>query len=297
VSVRVPAKVNLQLSVGPIRDDGYHDLVNVFHAVSLFDEVTATPADVLEVHVEGDSVEGVPAGEDNLAARAARLLADRIGVPPHVRLRLDKAIPVAGGMAGGSADAAGALVACNELWEAGLGHEELMDLAAALGSDVPFALIGGTALGLGRGERLTPVVTEGRFHWVFALAEGGLSTPEVYTESDRLREAFGEQLCWPRASDDLMAALAAGDAKALGQALSNDLQPAALMLRPALKRTLTAGRDFGALGALVSGSGPTCAFLAASETHALDISVALSGLGVARSVTRAYGPVPGATIV
>ncbi|MGH3389280.1 MAG: 4-(cytidine 5'-diphospho)-2-C-methyl-D-erythritol kinase [Actinomadura sp.] len=297
MSVRVPAKVNLQLSVGPIRDDGYHDLVNVFHAVSLFDEVTATPADALEVQVEGDSVDGVPTGADNLAARAARLLAERIGVAPHVRLRIHKTIPVAGGMAGGSADAAGALVACNELWEAGLGQEELMELAAVLGSDVPFALLGGTALGLGRGERLTETTTAGRFHWVFAFAEGGLSTPEVYAECDRLREAYSEQCSWPRPCDELMAALAAGDAKALGRALSNDLQPAALMLRPALKRTLTAGRDFGALGALLSGSGPTCAFLASSETHALDLAVAMGGVGVCRSVKRAHGPVPGATVV
>jgi 4-diphosphocytidyl-2-C-methyl-D-erythritol kinase len=297
VSVRVPAKVNLQLGVGPIRDDGYHDLVNVFQAVSLFDDVTATPAGSLEVDVEGDAIDGVPTDGDNLAAKAARSLADRVGVEPRVRLRIRKTIPVAGGMAGGSADAAGALVACNELWEAGLCQQELMELAATLGSDVPFALIGGTALGLGRGERLTPVVTEGRFHWVFAFADGGLSTPEVYIECDRLRGAFGQQVGWPRPCDELMAALAAGDAKALGRALSNDLQPAAVMLRPSLRRTLTAGLDFGALGALVSGSGPTCAFLAASETHALDLAVAMSGVGVARSLVRAHGPVPGATVV
>jgi 4-diphosphocytidyl-2-C-methyl-D-erythritol kinase len=297
VSVRVPAKVNLQLSVGPLRDDGYHDLVSVFHAVSLFDELTATPADDLVVRVEGASAEEVPVDGDNLAAKAARLLAERIGVRPAVRLRIDKAIPVAGGMAGGSADAAAALVACNRLWEAGLDTAELAGLGAAIGSDVPFALLGDTAVGLGRGERLSPVRVEGRFHWVFAVADGGLSTPAVYAECDRLRKERGERVRPPEASDRLTAALAAGDVKELGLALTNDLQPAALMLRPALRRTLTAGRDLGAIGALVSGSGPTCAFLAESETHALELAVGLSGVGVARSVACAYGPVPGATIL
>lgn len=297
VTVRAPAKVNLQLSVGPLRDDGYHDLANVFHAVSLFDEVIAAPAEQLEVFVTGDSIEGVPTGPDNLAARAARLLADRIGVIPAVELRIRKAIPVAGGMAGGSADAAAALVACNELWNADLGREELLDIAAQLGSDVPFSLIGGTAIGMGRGERLTPALVRGRFYWVFALAEGGLSTPAVYNECDRLRAAFDEKVGWPHASEQLMSALATGDAVALGHTLHNDLQPAALALRPSLRRTLNAGRDMGALGSIVSGSGPTCAFLCESEGHALDLAVGISGLGVARSIQRAYGPVPGATVV
>jgi 4-diphosphocytidyl-2-C-methyl-D-erythritol kinase len=297
VTVRVPAKVNLQLSVGPLRDDGYHGLANVFHAVSLFDEVTATPAGRLEVIVTGDSIEGVPTGDDNLAARAAQLLAERAGVLPAVELRIRKSIPVAGGMAGGSADAAAALIACNELWEAELSREELLELGGELGSDVPFAIMGHTAIGLGRGEQLTPALARGRFHWVFALAEGGLSTPAVYAECDRLRAAFDEKVGWPHASEDLMSALATGDAVALGHALHNDLQPAALALRPALRRTLTAGRDLGALGAIVSGSGPTCAFLTESEGHALDLAVGMSGLGVARAITRAHGPVPGATLI
>jgi 4-diphosphocytidyl-2-C-methyl-D-erythritol kinase len=297
VTVRVPAKVNLQLSVGPLRDDGYHDLVNVFHAVSLFDEVTATPAGRLTVRVSGESIEGVPTDGDNLAARAARLLADRTGNVPAVDLHIRKAIPVAGGMAGGSADAAAALVACNELWQAGLERDELVELACELGSDVPFALLGGTAVGLGRGERLTSAMVRGRFHWVFACADGGLSTPAVYAECDRLRSAFEEPVSWPHTSEDLMAALATGDAKALGKALHNDLQPAALTLRGSLRRTLTAGREFGALGSLVSGSGPTCAFLTGSEAHAVDLAVGLSGMGVARSVERAYGPVAGATVL
>jgi 4-diphosphocytidyl-2-C-methyl-D-erythritol kinase len=297
VTVRVPAKVNLQLGVGPLRDDGYHDLVNVFHAVSLFDEVTAAPSGRLEVMVEGESVEGVPTDGDNLAARAARLLAERIGVQPSVTLRIRKSIPVAGGMAGGSADAAAALVACNELWQAGFLREDLMELAAILGSDVPFALVGGTAVGVGRGERLTPALVRGRFHWVIAYADGGLSTPAVYAECDRMRGAGQERIAWPRASDDLMSALATGDAYALGAALSNDLQPAAIALRPSLRRVLIAGRNFGALGGMVSGSGPTCAFLAESEEDAVDLATALSDVDVVRSVSHVHGPVHGATII
>ncbi|MGI5167223.1 4-(cytidine 5'-diphospho)-2-C-methyl-D-erythritol kinase [Spirillospora sp. CA-253888] len=304
MTVRVPAKVNLQLGVGPLRDDGYHDLVNVFHAVSLFDEVTAEPADGASVTVEAApdaqvAIEGVPVDGDNLAVRAARLVADRLGVAPDVALRIRKAIPVAGGMAGGSADAAAALVACARLWDdpeaPRLDRDDLMKLGGLLGSDVPFALLGGTAIGVGRGEQLSPVEARGTFHWVFATADGGLSTPAVYAECDRIREERGAPVPWPQASPALMAALADGDAAALGAALDNDLQPAALRLRPSLDRTLAAGRELGAIGALVSGSGPTCAFLAAGEEHAADLAAALGGAGVAGQVVRAYGPVPGAT--
>ncbi|GAA0987236.1 4-(cytidine 5'-diphospho)-2-C-methyl-D-erythritol kinase [Acrocarpospora macrocephala] len=295
VTVRVPGKVNLQLSVGPLRDDGYHDLVNVFHAVSLFDEVTAVEAATLTVRVEGDSAGLVPLDGDNLAIRAARALAARAGRPYGAELVIRKSIPVAGGMAGGSADAAAALVACDRLWGLGLTQRDLLDIAADLGSDVPFALLGGTAVGTGRGEMLTPLPVRGTFFWVFALADGGLSTPQVYGECDRLREAAGERACWPALSDQLAAALRDGDAPGLGKSLVNDLQPAAIMLRRSLARTLQVGRDRGALGALVSGSGPTCAFLAESAEHALDLSVALKS--ACRAVVSGYGPVPGAVVV
>jgi 4-diphosphocytidyl-2-C-methyl-D-erythritol kinase len=299
----VPAKVNLQLGVGPIRDDGYHDLVNVFHAVSLFDEVTVQPAAELEVRVQAAPysrvrVDGVPADRDNLAARAAELVAARLGVEPRVAIRIRKAIPVAGGMAGGSADAAAALVGCARLWDDReqpvLTRDVLMELGAELGSDVPFAVLGGTAVGVGRGERLTPALTRGTFHWVFATADGGLSTPAVYAECDRLRAELGEIAAPPRVSEGLMTALATGDPLGLGRALTNDLQEAALSLRPSLGRVLDAGRDFGAVGALVSGSGPTCAFLAETEEDSVELAEALDGAGVAEQVLRAHGPVPGA---
>ncbi|MEU6750745.1 4-(cytidine 5'-diphospho)-2-C-methyl-D-erythritol kinase, partial [Spirillospora sp. NPDC046719] len=198
-------------------------------------------------------------------------------------------------------DAAAALVACARLWDdrerPALTRDDLMEMGAELGSDVPFALLGGTAIGVGRGERLTPALTRGTFHWVFAAADGGLSTPEVYAECDRLREAAGESAPRPSVAEDLMTALATGDAKALGAALANDLQPAALELRPSLARTLNAGRDLGAIGALVSGSGPTCAFLAETDEDAADLAAALDGAGVAEQIVRAQGPVPGATVL
>ncbi|GLW07268.1 4-diphosphocytidyl-2-C-methyl-D-erythritol kinase [Microtetraspora sp. NBRC 13810] len=320
VTVRVPAKVNLHLAVGPLRDDGFHDLVNVFHAVSLYDEVTAVAAGGISVRVEGESADLVPLDGDNLAVRAARALAAHataVRAPhtegphtegPHadgshdggvsgVELTIRKAIPVAGGMAGGSADAAAALVACNELWGLGLSREELMEIGAELGSDVPFAVLGGTAVGTGRGERLTEVEAAGRFHWVFALADGGLSTATVYGECDRLRAASGEHTGPPQAGAALMDALRKGDAAALGAELANDLQPAALALKPALADTLRLGREHGALGALVSGSGPTCAFLTGSGAAAAELAGALRAAGVCREAVTAYGPVPGATVL
>jgi 4-diphosphocytidyl-2-C-methyl-D-erythritol kinase len=291
----VPAKVNLFLGCGLLRDDGYHDLITVFQAVSLFDEVTVREAEGLTLDVTGEGEQDVPLDDSNLAVRAARLLGDRLGIEPDVHLSLRKGIPVAGGMAGGSADAAGTLVALDALWGAGLTREALDGLAAELGSDVPFALHGGTALGRGRGEQLTSVLARGEYHWVFALADGGLSTPAVYAELDALRDTADPR---PVPSPDaVFAALRAGNPKALGAALVNDLQVATIRLRPALRRTLDAGRELGALGSLVSGSGPTCAFLTGSAADALSLAASLSAAGVCRAVRTAHGPVHGARIV
>lgn len=293
--MRVPAKVNLELAVGGRRDDGFHDLATVYQAVSLFDDVTALPGDHLTVSVEGEGATEVPTDGDNLALRAARALADRAGVEAHAHLHIHKAIPVAAGLAGGSADAAAALVALDRLWETRLDRDDLAELAATIGSDVPFGLVGHTAMGLGRGERLTPVLARGSFHWVFAFADDGLATPDVYTELDRLRG--GSVLPEPRVSDALMSALRNGNPIALGRVLGNDLQRAAVALRPSLTMTLDVGDEYGALGTLVSGSGPTCAFLARDAEHALDLAVALTASGTCRTVASAVGPVPGARIV
>jgi 4-diphosphocytidyl-2-C-methyl-D-erythritol kinase len=293
--VRAPAKINLFLGCGERREDGFHELTTVYQAVSLYDELVARPGSGdVTVEVRGEGARAVPDDDDNLAVRAARLLAARAGVPADVHLQLDKGIPVAGGLAGGSADAAAALVACDALWGTGVSRADLLELAAELGSDVPFSLHGGTALGTGRGEQLTEVLGHGQYHWVLALAEGGLATPTVYAELDRMR-AVGGLHPWG-SLDRVLAALRAGDAVALGTALSNDLQPAALRLRPDLRRALEAGRELGAVGAVVSGSGPTVAFLVKTGAQAIDVAAALAGMGVCRSVRRAHGPVHGARL-
>ena len=364
VTVRVPAKINLQLAVGPLRPDGYHGLVTVFHAVSLFDELTVAAAETDRITVTGEDAGAVPANEDNLALRAVRALREAVahravagGAPgagetattagvieaarnmgtgwpsgeaevaegahaargtetgtgwpsgeaeaaegaraawgTGVAVEISKRIPVAGGMAGGSADAAAALVACNELWGTGLSQEELCAVGASVGSDVAFAIVGGTAIGRGRGEQLTPAqAAPTTYHWVLALADGHLSTPTVFRTLDGQRQ--DQEVPEPELSAELIAALNDGDPAGLGAALSNDLQEPALTLFPALRKTLDAGREAGALGALVSGSGPTCLFLASSAEAATELAVALSGTGVCRKVATATGPVPGATVI
>jgi 4-diphosphocytidyl-2-C-methyl-D-erythritol kinase len=293
VRVRVPAKINLHLAVGERKPDGYHDLVTVFHAVDLFDEVLVSPAARLSVRTPG--VPGVPAGGKNLAGSAARALAARLGTKASVTIEISNQIPVAGGMAGGSADAAAALVGCAALWGADLTRDALAEVGAELGADVPFALSGGTAVGTGRGERLSPVLARTPLHWVLALADGTLSTPQVYAELDRLR-SVGRP---PQAGgvQDLLAALATGDPELVAPHLVNDLQAAAFSLRPDLRRTLRAGREAGALGGVVSGSGPTIALLAADASAASSIAAELAGSGTCRSVRIATGPVPGARVV
>ncbi|NMD55136.1 MULTISPECIES: 4-(cytidine 5'-diphospho)-2-C-methyl-D-erythritol kinase [Tsukamurella] len=295
LTVRAPAKVNLHLGVGDVRPDGFHELVTVFQALSLHDDVTLTPADALTLHVTGEGVRDVPTDPTNLAARAVVALAERYGRDPNMRIDIAKGIPVAGGMAGGSADAAAALLGAATLWGLDIERDELDEVAASLGSDVPFSLHGHTALGTGRGERLIPALARGEFHWTLALAREGLSTPAVYRELDRLREA-GDP---PRAGspDDLLAAVASGDPHRLAPLLVNDLQAAALSLQPGLRRTLRAGMEAGALAGIVSGSGPTCAFLCASADDAVDVGTELAGAGVCRTVRVASGPVPGATVV
>jgi 4-diphosphocytidyl-2-C-methyl-D-erythritol kinase len=297
VRVRVAGKVNLALRSGRRRADGYHPLATVFQAVSLFDEVEAAWADAgqFTVRVVGEQAERVPSGDDNLAVRAARLLATAWGSkrPLGAELIIRKAIPVAGGMAGGSADAAGALLACAVLWDLDISPDELRVLGARLGADVPFCLSGGTALGTGRGDELAPVLSRGSYHWVLAFSEGELSTPAVFGKFDEL----GLGADRPEVPQDVLNALVSGDARALGRSLFNDLEPAALALRPQLAQVLEAGCDLGAVASMVSGSGPTVAFLAANESDAVDLSVKLSSEGLCRAVKRVSGPVPGARLV
>jgi 4-diphosphocytidyl-2-C-methyl-D-erythritol kinase len=295
VTVQVPGKVNLYLAVGDRREDGYHELTTVFQAVSLLDEVTVRNADVLSLELVGEGADKLPTDERNLAWQAAELMAEHVGRAPDVSIMIDKSIPVAGGMAGGSADAAAVLVAMNSLWELNVPRRDLRSLAARLGSDVPFALHGGTALGTGRGEELATVLSRNTFHWVLAFADRGLPTPEVFAELDRLRDV-GDP---PRLAEPgpVLAALAAGDPEQLAPLLGNEMQAAAVSLDPALRGTLRAGVQAGALAGIVSGSGPTCAFLCASAASAVDVGTQLTGAGVCRTVRVASGPVPGARVV
>ncbi|MGW4483036.1 4-(cytidine 5'-diphospho)-2-C-methyl-D-erythritol kinase [Amycolatopsis sp. NPDC004368] len=299
VTVRVPAKVNLHLAIGDLREDGYHDLVTVFQALSLTDEVTVAATDDPGLEVYGEGEGSVPTDATNLAWRAAQELSLYTGRPegddPKVRIVLRKGIPVAGGMAGGSADAAATLVGLASLWKLDVTRDELAAIAGKLGSDVPFALYGGTALGTGRGEQLVPVLSRHTFHWVLAFDSEGLSTPKVFKELDRLRTDGNP----PRIGSHtpVVEALASGDPRQLALLLGNDLQAAAVSLRPGLRRTLRAGVNAGALAGCVSGSGPTCAFLCADAQAAVEVAAELSGAGVCRTVRVAHGPVPGARLV
>ena len=297
VRVRVPAKINLALKVGTRRADGYHPLATVYHAVSLYDELHAAWADPdeFDVVVSGEGADQVPLDDSNLAVRAAKLLARRHGPRDSLgaSLTIRKAIPVAGGLAGGSANGAAALLACSVLWDLDISQERLRVLAAELGSDVPFALLGGTAVGSGRGEQVAPALAQGTYHWVLAFGYHALSTAAVYRRFDELRPRAAP----PTVPADLMNALRSGDPSLLAPTLSNDLQPAALDLQPRLRTVLQVGLEYGALGALVSGSGPTCAFLVASEAAAVDLSVSLSAEGLCRAVRHATGPVSGARVV
>jgi 4-diphosphocytidyl-2-C-methyl-D-erythritol kinase len=317
VRVRVPAKINLFLAVRGVRDDGYHELVTVLQTIGLHDELTLRldgpamhPAArrFMEVTLRHDAGPGVPDGPDNLVVRAARLLLAHLtgGHEPHgaegvdtpvTAVELRKRIPVAAGMAGGSADAAGVLVGLNELWDAGLDRGELRALAADLGADVPFCVAGGTALATGNGTATAQVLTRGQYHWVVGMSDEPLSTPAVYRAFDEVGTPSEVE------PDVVLQALRTGDAEVLGAALHNDLEVAAVHLRPELADHLDALRAAGALGAIVSGSGPTVIALAPSAAAAHEIAaatqhrfhrVAVSGSPAGgpevRHVGRAEGP-------
>ncbi|MFC7545118.1 4-(cytidine 5'-diphospho)-2-C-methyl-D-erythritol kinase [Plantactinospora sp. GCM10030261] len=296
VKVHVPAKINLHLGVGPLRADGFHELNTVYQAISIHDELTARRGDTLTLTMEGEGTGELALDGTNLVIRAARALAAYAGVPAYARLHLRKHIPLAAGLAGGSADAAAALVACDALWGTGLTRDELATVAAGLGSDVPFLVYGGTALGTGRGETVSPVlVRPTTWHWVVAIADGGLSTPRVYGELDRLRDVGAAPL--PVGSPDrLLGALRQRDPAVLATALGNDMEAAAISLWPALADVLTTGRAAGALAGMVSGSGPTCVFLAENGPEAERIAGELTAAGVCRLARTAHGPVAGARV-
>ncbi|WP_026139329.1 4-(cytidine 5'-diphospho)-2-C-methyl-D-erythritol kinase [Leucobacter salsicius] len=300
VTVRAPGKINVYFRVGALQHDGYHDVASLYQAVSLCEEVTAEHSDDFSVRFTGpiDTSELATDGS-NLAIRAARALAEHTGYAGGVSLTVLKRVPIAGGMGGGSADAAATLVACDELWGTGLGRSGLLPLAATLGADVPFALEGGTAVGTGRGDELSPALAKGAFHWVLALSDAGLSTPEVYDaldlHRDRHAQDLGPQPDLVKVDTAVLQAVRVGDADSLADAMHNDLQTAAIKLAPDLMELLELGESRGALAGIVSGSGPTVAFLAQDAQAASELRGVLTRAGV-RALT-VTGPVHGARII
>lgn len=296
ITVRSAAKINLHLGVGRVREDGFHPLDTVYQAIGIHDDLTLEVADDLSLSTRvADHIDpaAVPSGADNIVLRAARLLADHAGRSASGAFEVRKDIPVAGGMAGGSADAAAALVACDRLWDLQTSDDDLLALAAVLGSDVPFSLVGGTARGRGRGEVVEPLADHGSWWWVAVPSAEGLSTPSVYAHFDALRPDAPEV---PVSADGLLAALATGEPLRLARALHNDLQEPAVDLRPDLGDLIARGESEGALRGLVSGSGPTVVFLCDSADGARETAVGLAGAGH-EVVLTATGPVAGAHVV
>jgi 4-diphosphocytidyl-2-C-methyl-D-erythritol kinase len=300
VHVRAPGKINVFLKVGALMDDGFHDVAIAYQAVSVYEDVRVVESDDFQVEIDGSvELSRVPTDGSNIAIKAARLLAAKTGYRSGASISISKHVPVTGGMGGGSADAAATLIACDALWGTELPREELLELARKLGSDVPFALTGGTAIGTGRGDELSPALAKGGFQWVLALADFGLSTPDVYRELDAHRDRHAQDIFpvdpRPSVDTDVLQALRAGDPAMLAEAMHNDLQAPALHLQPQLTEVIELGEQNGALAGIVSGSGPTIAFLAADLDAALELQVALSAARL--TVVRATGPVHGARII
>ncbi|HPT95901.1 MAG TPA: 4-(cytidine 5'-diphospho)-2-C-methyl-D-erythritol kinase [Microbacteriaceae bacterium] len=300
VHVRAPGKINVYLEIGALLDDGYHEVATAYQAVSVYEDLYATLSDDFTIEVSGTAdLSGVPTDDRNLAIRAAKLLAHTTGYTGGVHLRIEKHVPVAGGMGGGSADAAAALLACDTLWGTGLSAHRLHELAARLGADVPFALQGGTAIGTGRGDELSPALAKGRFEWVLVVSDEGMSTPEVYDELDIHRQRYTLDIApppsIPSVDTAVLHALRAGDPAMLSESIRNDLQAPALSLRPDLAEVLELGETSGALAGLISGSGPTIAFLAPDANAARELEGTLQAAGL-RTI-RAHGPVAGARVM
>ena len=294
VTALAPGKINPLLRVGPPRADGYHELLTCFLAVNIMETVTVWPADEFSVTLQGDAhPDEVPLDGTNLVMKVARALGDVLGRVEPVAIHIHKKIPVGGGMAGGSADAAAALLALDELWRGGLSTEALRNIAADIGSDVPFLLEGGACVGRGRGEILRPVKSSPLW-WVVIPQPTQLSTPAMYQRLDELR-AHEDVVLPDDVPEAFLEALFEGDAEALGPLLQNDMQRSALDALPALATTLEWGVDAGALGVLVSGSGPTLVWLARSQQHAKELSAGLDNRGLFSMVTSS--PARGAHLV
>lgn len=300
VRVSAPGKINIFFAVGQLREDAYHDVASVYQALNLREEIEVAVADEWQVEVSGqvsaDQLASVPQNDSNLAIRAAKLIAREAGIeePTPLKIQITKNVPVAGGMGGGSADAAAALLAVDELWCTGVAGEKIWKAATELGADVPFALIGGTAIGTGKGEELQAINGVKKFHWVLVVSNDGLSTPSVYQKLDAIRAERGENIRAPRNLDvpiQLIEALQSGDAHQLAASLRNDLQEAAIAMRPELGELINLGVAAGALAGMVSGSGPTVAFLVADAPAAQAVANKLA-VGGYRAITT-HGPAVG----
>ncbi|MFC7403046.1 4-(cytidine 5'-diphospho)-2-C-methyl-D-erythritol kinase [Citricoccus sp. GCM10030269] len=307
-TAQAPGKVNLSLRVGAPRADGYHPVASVYLAVSMIEEVTATPRSEGEITValsESSSAfvdpDAFPVDSSNLAVKAAVRLREHLELDPAehgVHLEITKQVPVAGGMGGGSADAAAALVACAALWDAGLSRQALAEISAPLGADVPFAVMGGAAVGLGVGDELTPLLARHPLHFVLVPATTGLATPQVYGLLDRLREeeALPVPESDPEVDRELVQALTTGNAEELALLIANDLQVPAATMVPELSGMLDIGLEEGALAGQVSGSGPTLMFLARNAEESFQLATRIEDrTGVA--AVAVHGPVHGARVL
>lgn len=312
VTAVAPGKVNMSLRVGPRRDDGYHDVATLYFAVSLHEEVTAAPRrdsaitvslsersafTEVQQQVQGETVTAaIPLDERNLAHQAAQKLRERLGITSGVDLTITKNVPVAGGMGGGSADAAAALVACSALWGAGLSKEQLAEVGAELGADVPFAILGGAAVGQGVGDELSPLLTRGELHLVIVPATTGLSTPEIYQELDTMREEAGVTAEEPELDADLVRAVCTADAEMVATLMTNELQAPAVRKIPSLDRMMDAGLLEGAMQGMVSGSGPTVVFLTRDAAAAGQLATSLEERTDVWAIP-VTGPAPGARLL
>lgn len=314
VTAVAPGKVNVSLRVGPAREDGYHEVATLYLAVSLHEEVTAVPRGDSTVtvsisersaftdvqHRDAESGElvaaAIPVDERNLAHQAATVLRDRLGLSTGVDLIITKNVPVAGGMGGGSADAAATLVACSALWEAGLSKEQLAEIGAELGADVPFAILGGAAVGQGVGDELSPLLARGELHLVVVPSNTGLATPEIYRKLDAMREEQGVRAEEPELDPDLVRAVCAADAELVATLMANDLQAPAVASLPSLEEMMDAGLVEGALQGIVSGSGPTVVFLARDAESAGHLATGLQERTDVWAIP-VTGPAPGARLL
>lgn len=269
IRLRTHAKINLFLRVIGRRPDGYHEIESIFHGVSLSDRIHLRPTGGSDInvvmHSDGPRSEEIEL-ENNLAYLAARSLLERGVTGAGLHIEIDKRIPIAAGLGGGSGNAAGVLIALNELWGAGLGSEDLNAVAASVGSDVPYCLVGGTMLATARGEKLTSLPSPTDLHFVLGISEEPLFTRDVYERWDELGSGPGE------GSASMTLALGTGDPREVGQLLHNDLEAAAFSLRPELEELKKVISSAGALGAAVTGSGPTLFGLASDAEHARDIA-------------------------